>query len=103
LAFYRNAHAEFFISILCDVCWKATEEPTAPDEPTKNKENRVRVGYQLLRSFKLVSGLDGAALDIGVLQAWIVEVRRRGLEEDRLVIAGQHIGHVLAHAPLAAA
>jgi hypothetical protein len=74
--------------------------PQEPDEPTKEKQNRARAGYQLLRSFKLVPGLGGDALDAAVLRAWIVEVRRRGAEEDRLVIAEQHIGHVLAHAQL---
>jgi len=92
--------AEFFVSILCDVYRKATEEPKDQDEPTKEKQDRARAGYQLLRSFKLVPGLSGDALDIAVLRAWIVEVRRRGAEEDRLVIAEQHIGHVLAHAQL---
>jgi hypothetical protein len=92
--------AEFFVSILCDIYRKATEEPKDPDEPTKEKQDRARAGYQLLRSFKLVPGLSGDALDIAVLRAWIVEVRRRGAEEDRLVIAEQHIGHVLAHAQL---
>lgn len=92
--------AEFFVSILCDVYRNATEEPKDPDEPTKEKQNRARAGYQLLRSFKLVPGLGGDALDTAVLKAWIVEVRRRGAEEDRLVRVEQHIGHVLAHAPL---
>ena len=89
--------AEFFISVLCDVYKKTTEES---EEPTKEKQNRARAGYQLLRSFKLVPGQSGDALDIADLRAWIVEVRRRGSEEDRLVITEQHIGHVLAHAPL---
>jgi hypothetical protein len=89
--------AEFFVSILCDIYKKTTEEL---EEPTKEKQNRARTGYQLLRSFKSVPGLGSDALDIAVLRAWIVEVRRRGAEEDRLVVAEQHIGHVLAHAPL---
>jgi hypothetical protein len=89
-------NAEF----LRDVYRKATEQPEEPDEPTKENQNRARAGYQLLRSFKLVPGLGGDALDAAVLRVWIVEVRRRGAEEDRLVIAEQHIGHVLAHAQL---
>jgi hypothetical protein len=89
--------AEFFISVLCDVYKKTTEES---EQPTKEKQNRARAAYQLLRSFKLVPGLSGDALDIADLRAWIVEVRRRGSEEDRSVITEQHIGHLLAHAPL---
>jgi hypothetical protein len=41
----------------------------------------------------------GDRLEIKILEAWIGEVRRLAAEVDRVVIADQKIGGLLAHAP----
>ncbi|HUB65463.1 MAG TPA: hypothetical protein VL996_13645, partial [Methylocella sp.] len=89
-------NAEFFVSILCDVYEKTREQ--SQETSTKEQQNRARASYQLLRSFKF-PGLVAGTLDTAILRAWIAEVCRRGAEEDRLVVAELHIGHVLAHSP----
>jgi hypothetical protein len=46
-----------------------------------------------------IPGLVGDRLEIKILEAWIGEVRRLAAEVDRVVIADQKIGGLLAHAP----
>lgn len=90
------ANPEFFVSVLCDVFKPATGEPT---EPTAERRVRARMGYGLLSEFELLPGLDRENIDPAVLRIWVADVRRRAAEVDRVRIAEEYIGHLLAHAP----
>ena len=64
-------------------------------------DGRVRAqwSWTLLDGFTQIPGLVGDRLEIKILEAWIGEVRRLAAEVDRVVIADQKIGGLLAHAP----
>jgi hypothetical protein len=86
----------FYVSILSDVFKPASGEPR---EPTVERKARAEAGYQLLSSFHQLPGENKGTIDASLLQGWVNNVRRLASEKDRAVIADQHIGHTLAHAP----
>lgn len=89
-------NAEFFVSVLSDVFRPKSGERR---EPTGDQRARAEIGFRLLSSFRLLPGFRDGAIDPAALRGWIHEVRRLATEADRLEIAEEYIGHVLAHAP----
>lgn len=75
------------------------EEPT----PTEQEAARARVAYELLSSWNIVPGStdDGSVAPV-VLNAWVDDARARCTACDREVIGDQHIGQILACAPVGA-
>jgi hypothetical protein len=88
--------ADFFVRLICDVFRPASAEAS---EATEEERARGTVAYRLLRSFKALPGARNGTIDTAFLGAWMREVRRLGVNEDRAVVADQYIGHVLAHSP----
>lgn len=86
----------FFVSVICDV-YKASAAER--EEPTQEQRNRARLGFQLLKSFRVIPGTKDGVVDAAALHAWVSEVLRLGAEQDRKVISEQYVGQVLAHAP----
>ena len=89
-------HAEFFVSILCDVFRPSSAERP---EPTDEQRARAQIGFDLINSFRLLPGLRDGDVDPTALRRWIEDVCRLSAEADRVDIAEEYIGHVLAHAP----
>lgn len=89
---------EFFVSVICDVFFPASEK----DRVTSSEERRVkaRFGYRMLQSMKSLPGFTEEARDIDFLKNWIVQARGLSSKADRAVIADQQIGHMLAYAPV---
>jgi hypothetical protein len=90
--------AEFYVRILCDVFRPASEQNK--DSPvTEEQQARARFGWTLLEGFSRIPGFSNDQVEIKTLQAWVADVRKRASEKDRLVVAEQTIGKLLAHAP----
>jgi hypothetical protein len=87
---------EFYVSVISDVFREASAEA---DNPSEEKRQRARAGYNLLSSFKTLPGAKDGDLDFDVLKPWAEDVRRRAAEADRARITDQYIGHILAYAP----
>ncbi|HTR48617.1 MAG TPA: hypothetical protein VMM16_14640 [Verrucomicrobiae bacterium] len=88
-----------FVSVICDVFKPAASETAKPDE---QQRRRARAGYQLLSGLDTVPGVKGAEIDAATLKNWIDGVQKGAAEKDRVKIAEEYIGHVLAHAPFGA-
>lgn len=86
----------FYFSIICDVYIPQSGDRT---EVTKEAEGRARAGYELLSSFHLVPGFDGALPDEERLNSWIDRVRELAAEGDRVAITDLKLGELLAHSP----
>ena len=87
---------EFFVSVICDAFAPATGKK---EEITEERRLRARLAYRVLQSIKTVPGFSPRSADIDHLRSWISDVRRFAKEKDRLVIADQQIGQILAFAP----
>jgi hypothetical protein len=90
---------EFFVKIICDVFLPASKRGSKSAEVSDGVRARAHTGWTLLEGFTTIPGLSTEHDDIQVLQNWVSEVRRLAASEDRLVIAEQKIGSLLAHAP----
>jgi hypothetical protein len=90
------ADPEFFVQVLSMV-FKPLHAETAEEVP----EHVARNAYELLDDWNVVPGSvdDGVAVDRTALNAWVDEVLRLAGEADRLEIALDQIGKVLAKAP----
>ena len=85
----------FFAQVLSMV-FKARHEDARVDVP----EHLARHAYQLLDDWNVVPGTDDAgAIDPGALDAWVDEAMQLADEADRLGIALDQIGKVLAKSP----
>jgi len=91
--------AEFYVSILCDVFRPASERDKDAPSITEEQQARARFGWTLLEGFSMIPGLAGDAIDVGTLNDWVSKVRSRAAERDRLTVAEQKIGNLLAHVP----
>jgi len=89
---------EFYVRILCDVFRPALEQNK--DFPvTEEQQVRARFGWTLLKGFSRIPGFSDDQVEMRTLKGWVADVRKRASEKDRLAIAEQTIGNLLAHAP----
>jgi len=89
----------FFVQILCDVFFPASERGTERPEPTEQARARANTGWMLLDAFMTIPGLDQNQLNRDILRDWVSIVRKLSTEKDRQAIADQRIGAMLAHVP----
>jgi len=90
--------AEFYVRVLCDVFRPAAEKNK--DSPVSEEQRgRARFGWTLLNGFTQIPGFSVEPPQKATLAAWVSDVRKRAAEKDRLVIAEQSVGKLLAHAP----
>jgi len=87
---------ELFVSVLSDVFRPRSGERS---EPTEEQRVRAQIGYRILSSLRIVPGRRGDGIDHDALHSWVREVRRLAEDVDRVDIAEEHIGQLLAHAP----
>jgi hypothetical protein len=85
-----------FVSVICDVFKPESGESR---EPTPERVARARAGYRLLSEFDIIPGLDDGRIDQEKLGNWVTEARQEAARADRVTMADEFIGHVLAHAP----
>jgi hypothetical protein len=90
--------AEFYVKILCDVFRPASEQKK-DTTVTKEQQTRARFGWTLLNGFAQIPGFSVEPPEKEALQAWVSDVRASAAEKDRMIIAEQTIGKLLAHAP----
>ncbi|MBB6185251.1 hypothetical protein [Oleiagrimonas soli] len=89
----------FFVDVLCDLYTPASGE-LDDARPIEERRTRARHAWQLLHSWRLAPGmLPDGSLDADALNRWIVEVRQRAEEADRVKVADQQIGQILYHTP----
>jgi transcriptional regulator with XRE-family HTH domain len=70
-------------------------------EPSEEQRARARLGYDLLRSWRLVPGIaTHGSLDGTALEHWIKQARERCMESGHADIGDVHIGQVLSYAPV---
>ncbi len=89
---------EFYMRILSDVYAPASERGKQK-EVTERERARAHIGWTLLEGFVSIPGQTDDQIDGDQLKAWVAEVRRLAEELDRLGIAEEKIGALLAHAP----
>ena len=90
--------AGFYVRVLCDVYRPASE--INKDSPVSEEQRaRARFGRTLLDGFSQIPGFSEEPPEKRVLEEWVSEVRKVAAEKDRLVVAEQTIGKLLAHAP----
>jgi hypothetical protein len=71
-------------------------------EPTEARRARVERAYRLISSWRGIPGAADGSIDGGKLEQWIKEARRLCKETGRAAVGDQHIGRMLAHAPVEA-
>ncbi len=100
---YIEAHPEFFVQILTWVFNRKDDSPD-PEEfqiPSDRRKDYAERGYKLLGAFSHIPGHDDLGeLKADLLSKWITVVRRSSAELNRLDIADDYIGKLLAHAPV---
>lgn len=69
------------------------------DSPSEQEKARARMSYRLLKSFHTVPGERAeGGVDEVALRSWVYQARARAEELDRVEIADEFIGQLLAHA-----
>lgn len=91
------AQPSFFMEMVSKVFRAKDEEPREVSEADQKYATNA---YRLLKSLKTLPGQSDQQVDEKVLLVWCLEVRRLAEEQNRLAVADQLIGQVLAHAPL---
>jgi len=92
---------EFFAEMIKYVYKPKNEDVAEKEEelPKELKEQRARLAYELLHTWKTVPGSDDSGrIDYQKLEMWINKARKICRETDRLEICDNHIGQVLAYA-----
>jgi len=95
---FMAENPEFYVQILSDVFSPASERGQEK-EVTERERAKAHIGWTLLEGFVSIPGQTGEKIDKEQLKAWVAEVRRLAVENDRKQIAEQRIGALLAHAP----
>jgi len=90
--------AEFYVSVLCDV-YRPAAETNKDSAVTDEQRGRARFGWTLLNGFLQIPGFSVEPPEKTVLETWVSEVRKHATEKDRLVVAEEYIGKLLAHGP----
>lgn len=89
---------EFYVRILSDVFGSASEQGQQR-EVTEQERAKAHVGWSLLEGFVTIPGRDGEQIDIEQLKTWVEGVRKYATAADRLKIAEEKVGALLAHSP----
>ena len=92
---------EFFAEVIKYVYKPKNEDIKEEEEelPKELKEQRARLAWELLHSWKTVPGSDDSGkIDYQKLKLWVNKVRELCRKTDRLEICNSHIGQVLAYA-----
>lgn len=95
---FMAENPEFYVQILSDVFSPASERGQNKDV-TERERAKAHIGWTLLEGFVSIPGQTGDQIDIEQLKTWVAEVRRLAEVSDRLKIAEEKIGALLAHAP----
>ena len=86
----------FFASLITDGFKPQNQDVPEPSEPQKAK---AKAAYRLVTEFYALPGAHDGTVEADVLFAWVTTVRSIAEENNRLKIADQLIGHLLAVAP----
>jgi hypothetical protein len=95
---FMSESPEFYVRILSDV-FAPTSERGKQREVSEQERARAHVGWTLLEGFAVLPGQDGDQIDQETLEAWVSRVLALAAESDRLTIAEQKVGALLAHSP----
>jgi hypothetical protein len=87
---------DLYVNLLCDVFKPASG---GEGEITEERQARATAGYRLLSEFHKVPGAKNSEIDPDELTGWVTKVRKLASQKDRVAIADEYIGHVLAYAP----
>jgi hypothetical protein len=90
---------EFFVKIICDVFGAESDRGKEKTQVSEDARARAHIGWTLLDGFTIIPGVSDNQIDIEVLKHWVSEVEQIAAEADRLTIAQQKIGTLLAHSP----
>jgi hypothetical protein len=92
-----------FAEVISAVYRAHSRNPDEEPAPTEQEAARARAAYELLSSWNIVPGsTEDGRVDPVVLDAWVDDARARCTACDREVIGDQHIGQILACAPVGA-
>ena len=87
----------FYASLINDGFKPENQEVPEPPESQKAK---AKAAYRLLTEFNVLPGAHDGTVEADVLFSWVTTVRSIAEKNNRLKIADQLIGHLLAAAPL---
>lgn len=91
---------ELFVQMLCDVFRPALQRQREAPAVSEEQQIRARWAWELLEGFIEIPGRNGDQIDANTLKTWVAKVRELASAADRLEVAEQRIGAVLAHAPM---
>ena len=95
-----SKNPEFFTEVIKCVYKPKSEngEEAEEDIPEEFKEQRARVAWELLHTWKTVPGSDSRGrIDYQKLKSWVEKARELCEKLDRLEVCDTHIGQVLAY------
>ena len=90
--------AEFYVKVLCDV-FRPAGEKNKDSSVSDEQRGRARFGWALLNGFTQIPGFSAEPPQKATLAAWVSDVRKHAAEKNRLIIAEESVGKLLAHAP----
>lgn len=98
-----SKNPKFFVDVLKWI-YKPKDEKILENEgqdiSDDGKQNRARLAYQLLNSWKNIPGISqDYSIDEEILKKWIQEARELAKSAGRAEVADSHIGHILAQYP----
>lgn len=87
---------ELFVKVLSDCFRKTAERESVKPDPSQEEASRAKNAFHLLESFGRVPGLVEGVLDADALKSWVSGVLDLASAADRLEIAEEYIGKLLA-------
>ena len=90
---------QFFAEVIKWIYKPKNNKEEKEDLPKELKEQRARLAFELLNTWKTVLGSDSNdRIDYQKLKSWVDKAREFCKKLDRLEVCDTHIGQVLAHA-----
>jgi transcriptional regulator with XRE-family HTH domain len=98
---WMSSNPSFFVEVLSAI-YRPASSRGAKDDNERDQDKKRAIAthaYHLLHSWHRVPGESNGIIDSAKLQSWIKDVRELATNADRLNVADEHIGSVLASSP----
>jgi hypothetical protein len=92
-------NADLYFEVIKAV-FRGDNEPEVKAEASEHDRAAARLSYSLLSEFDQIPGNSENGICVEKLTHWIDRVRELAVQNHRVAISDQYIGHVLAHAAI---
>ncbi|EKD68645.1 MAG: hypothetical protein ACD_47C00502G0002 [uncultured bacterium] len=91
---------EFFVEVLCDL-FKPSDENNDDFEPSETQQQRAKFAWDLLRTWKIIPGLDKHGnINNDDLKKWVETSLKLADQKKRLKHAYNYIGQIFYYSPI---